>query len=329
MSPHVTERLSAYMDEELAAEERAAVEGHLRGCPACARHLEELKAVEAAARALPLDVPDGYFAAFPGRVRQRLAPARRRRYHVPAWIGAAAAAVVLALLTPRLLREPRAPVAPNAPAPAATLATVEGPAPPQAEAARKDSRLRDADAGLPREKQARPQATSPPAAAPAPAAPSLERAPKAARAPSAGGYAALPEVLDPAQGVPAVSAPEATMEADSGTLARREETKERRDKAATSSTGARFDLLLHRTVSSAADARALRDAWRALARDEATGRRADEARVRAIEAGVEAWRRGKDEADRAEAQREGREYLARPDALQAGRVRAALRALSP
>jgi anti-sigma factor RsiW len=327
MSPHVTERLSAYMDEELAAEERGAVEAHLRGCAACARHLEELKAVEAAARALPLDVPDGYFEAFPGRVRQRLAPARRRRYHVPAWIGAAAAAVVLALLTPRLLREPRAPVAPHAPAPAATLAatraTAEPPAPPQAAAAKKDSRLRDAEARLP----GRPQA---PAAAPAPAAPAPERAQKAARAPSAGGYAAPPEVLDQVEGVPAESAPEAMMEAESGTLARREETGERRDKAAaTSSTEARFDLLLHRTVTSVTDARALRDAWRALARDEATGRRADEARVRAIEAGVEAWRRGKGEADRAEALREGREYLARPDALQAGRVRAALRTLSP
>jgi hypothetical protein len=51
--------------------------------------------------------------------------------------------------------------------------------------------------------------------------------------------------------------------------------------------------------------------------------------VRAVEAGAEAWRKGRDEKDRAEAQREGREYLERSDALQPDRVRAALKTLSP
>ena len=37
MGPHVTERLSAFMDGELGARERAEVDLHLRGCPSCAR----------------------------------------------------------------------------------------------------------------------------------------------------------------------------------------------------------------------------------------------------------------------------------------------------
>jgi hypothetical protein len=128
------------------------------------------------------------------------------------------------------------------------------------------------------------------------------------------------------------------MEAESGAAAREEEAEARRDKAAFGglprrterppASDERFRLLLGKTASSAAEARALRDAWRALAREEATGPRADEARVRAVEAGVEAWRRGKDERDRVDARREGREYLARADALQRGRVRAALKTLS-
>jgi hypothetical protein len=72
----------------------------------------------------------------------------------------------------------------------------------------------------------------------------------------------------------------------------------------------------------------LRDAWRAYLRDEPAGPRADEARVRAVEAGAAAWRQGGDEKDRREAERDAREYLARKDALQPGRVRAALEALS-
>jgi hypothetical protein len=128
------------------------------------------------------------------------------------------------------------------------------------------------------------------------------------------------------------------MEAESGVAARAEEPKERRDKTALgalqdrvpapSGNETRYDTLLRRTASSAAAARALRNAWRAFARDEPTGPRADEARVRAIEAGAAAWREGRDEKDRADAEREGREYLARADALQPERVRAALTSLA-
>ena len=80
--------------------------------------------MELAARALPCRSPTA-LRGFPGRVRQRLTVGRRRRrLFAPAWVGAAAAAVVLAVFTPRLLRGPRDP--------APTAVGVPGvPAPPQ------------------------------------------------------------------------------------------------------------------------------------------------------------------------------------------------------
>lgn len=50
---HWTERLSEYLDGDLSNAERDACEQHLAGCAECAGVLEELKAVAAAARALP------------------------------------------------------------------------------------------------------------------------------------------------------------------------------------------------------------------------------------------------------------------------------------
>ena len=49
---HWTSRLSEYLDNELAAGERAALEAHLRECPACRATLDELRAVAARAHAL-------------------------------------------------------------------------------------------------------------------------------------------------------------------------------------------------------------------------------------------------------------------------------------
>lgn len=370
MGPHVTERLSAYMDGELAEADRAQVEAHVLNCPACTRHLEELRAVDAAARDLPLEVPEGYFEAFPGRVRRRLGPAARprSRYTVPLWLGAAAAAVVLALLTPRLLlREPQSRVvAPAAErtagpaadaAPAAPPATVPGPArpvPPPALPAKTDSRddARLADAGARTATRAESDLragvlagrTREPEQVPMPAAPAASSAPvrqnaRAAGGTAAPGYAEPPPAADELQPAPREAEAKAKTEAD-GRIEEREQAKEQRDKAAFGSHGlqesvtveakdGRFDALLRKTAATPAEARALRDAWRALAREAPAGPRADEARVRAVEAGAEAWRRGRDEKDRAEAQKEGREYLERPDALQRDRVRAVLRSLSP
>jgi len=104
MSAHVRDRLSAYLDQELPPEERTAVETHVQACDACRQHLETLAAVDAAARALQVEAPPGYFDALPGRVRARLewpgARARPARFHLPAWTWAAAAALVLGVVTP-------------------------------------------------------------------------------------------------------------------------------------------------------------------------------------------------------------------------------------
>jgi anti-sigma factor RsiW len=52
MNDQWTDRLSEYLDEELAPGERAALEAHLEGCAACRATLGELEQVVARARAL-------------------------------------------------------------------------------------------------------------------------------------------------------------------------------------------------------------------------------------------------------------------------------------
>jgi hypothetical protein len=92
-------------------------------------------------------------------------------------------------------------------------------------------------------------------------------------------------------------------------------------------TNKRYEALLARPATSAAQARALRDSWDLFARDFPADARADEARVRAIEAGVLAWRLGRDPADLTAVRARGRAYLEAENAPQAARVRAALEAL--
>jgi predicted anti-sigma-YlaC factor YlaD len=192
MSPHVVESLSAYLDGELAAAERQAVESHLQACDECARHLEAFAAVDELARALPLEAPGGYFDALPARVRFKVTARQRRAPRLPAWSWAVAAALLVAVVTPVLLRQnpkpaevPRA-VAPAPPAPPASAADSAAPqeplptaGPATAEARQKANAASDeAQARVAPEKLAR--ATPP--LAPAPAAP----APAAAQAPTGG-----------------------------------------------------------------------------------------------------------------------------------------------
>ena len=91
----------------------------------------------------------------------------------------------------------------------------------------------------------------------------------------------------------------------------------------------RFRSLAARRPTSAAEARALREAWEMFARDRPDDPRADEARVRAIEAGVTAWRLGGQTADRDTARAKALAYLAVEGAPQRARVRAALDGLPP
>ena len=66
----VLDRLSDYLDGDLADPDRAAVEMHLRGCDGCARFGGELRATVHALRDHLLAAP-----APPSRLRQRLAEA--------------------------------------------------------------------------------------------------------------------------------------------------------------------------------------------------------------------------------------------------------------
>ena len=129
MSEHVRDRLDAYLDEELSAGDRAEVSRHLSGCPECRRLLEDLVAVDEAARALPAEAPEAYFDTFAPRVRERLRGARARRaFRPPIWSLAVAAALLLAVITPLTLREHATP--PPATPAAASRAAAPAPAAP-------------------------------------------------------------------------------------------------------------------------------------------------------------------------------------------------------
>jgi hypothetical protein len=365
MSGHPGELLSAFLDGELSAADQAAVEGHLRECAACAHELEELAAVDAFARELPVPAPAGYFEDLPGRVRSRVRrPARVPRLAV--WAAAAAAAVMAVTVTPLLMQRersvtgPAAQSAPQVPAPGAappsTVPPAEAgfadagathdrvlpapqakreaqgrllerdradkpsafeappaPAAPPALPRPAEEALRKTNAGVgglaPR-REAGP-ATVPPAAAAA--APAEDRVAEVAGALS---EAARAEPPADAQKERAAPPPERKLAAGGGAFAHPDDRALMTDK--------RYRALLARNATSAAQARALRDAWELFARDVPTDAHADEARVRAIEAGVLAWRLGHDPADLATAQARGRAYLEAESAPQGARVRAIL-----
>lgn len=89
----------------------------------------------------------------------------------------------------------------------------------------------------------------------------------------------------------------------------------------------RFAALSARVASSLEDARALREAWRGYVRQNPRDARSDEARVRLVEAGADAYRRSRAAEDLSVLRGDARAYLSRPDALQAPRVRGLLREL--
>jgi hypothetical protein len=365
MSAHVGERLGAYLDAELPSEERAEVSAHLRECPRCARLLEEMTAVDDAARSLSVEAPEGYFDAFPSKLRRRLRPAAPRRFTLPVWTLAAAAALLLAVITPLTLRQRSAPAGSEGPArelappaaPQAESAPPAAPAPaPGIEAKLEGGRLagsprgepptsrsKDATAPLRKTVAARPaepaqegfaaetagdlreEEAPPPAAKPQPG---YATAPAAASTQSAG---ASPENRPAAKGEP----PEDKVQ-EQRAWARERPRTEATSAGRVGANALRLDerdlgyrALLQRTATTAEDARALREAWRAFAQSEAAGPRADEARVRVVQTGAQAFRLSGDAEDRAAAERDARAYLARPDALQAERVRAILATLDP
>ncbi len=102
-----TDRLSEYLDDELDAAERAAVDEHLRACAGCRAVLEDLRRVRLVARGLRDRDPErdlwrgiareiGHPEAAKGDPRDELAARRGRTTRLP-WLraGAAAAAVMV------------------------------------------------------------------------------------------------------------------------------------------------------------------------------------------------------------------------------------------
>src|SRR5690242_10748436 len=74
------ERLSAYLDDELGAEERAALERHLPGCARCQAELADLRDVRALLGALPMPAAARSFTLpDDGVVPQPIAAAVARR----------------------------------------------------------------------------------------------------------------------------------------------------------------------------------------------------------------------------------------------------------
>src|SRR2546422_2614135 len=108
---HVTELLSAYLDERVGADERARIVTHLDACESCRAHLESLRRTVALLHtAEPVRAPEGFRAQVRARIE---AQPRRvpRTLHLPRWIGprrtagAAVAVVLIGLFTANLLRE--------------------------------------------------------------------------------------------------------------------------------------------------------------------------------------------------------------------------------
>lgn len=72
MADRFTDRLSEYLDGDVTASERAAIEAHLRDCPGCARTLDDLREVAAIAGSLPARPPQAdLWSGIAGRLEPR------------------------------------------------------------------------------------------------------------------------------------------------------------------------------------------------------------------------------------------------------------------
>jgi len=361
MSAHVEERLGAYLDAELASDERAEVTAHLRECADCARLLEEMSAVDDAARSLPVEPPEGYFDTFAPRLGRKLRKPARPRFVPPVWTLAAAAALLLAVLTPLTLQQRKAMAPEGAEPSPRDLARRTAPEQPVApvsspaveELVKKQRPRHEGKRVAEGEADRRPQAAGGVAEAPPPAVqtpPAPAPLTKTQPTPAPPGRRAAPHdrpefaaeppslVLDEEYEAPSPTAVAKQERVDGPKAAARERQKADGSAAGrmaaasraepTSGTEARYRGLLSRRPSSAEEARVLREAWRAFAQSEPTGPRADEARVRVIEVGAQAFRLSGEEQDRATVAKDANDYLARPDAAQTERVRTILTTLT-
>ena len=405
MNAHERERLSAYLDGELPVGERPEVAAHLATCSQCRSVLSEMEALDKRARELPLDAPPGYFDTLPGRVRARvegLSPARRpapvrSRRTLPTWTWAAAAALILGVVTPLTLRQTLRDRAPERPASLAVEAHRSAPE-AQAPASRPglEGRLADrADEEAATEKRkkeaplraqeqgarAEPEPffaaapalpPGPPPAAPKRSGGKADAPVAAAQAPPAmaetrplelgkdtRGFArAAPGVvaetesleekvtgpsedarLETAMAADAVSSHAAGEASVGGTTAmkpapaaaspageagRRRLAQADKKSAVDEDTASFTGLARSNAPADAAGWRERREAWRGFVARHPESPHADEARVRVVEAGLEAWRAGADPRDLDLAREDAAAYLARDDAALEDRVRRAL-----
>ena len=105
MTVHLDDRLSAYLDEELSAPERAAVEAHLASCESCRALLDDLKRLVRRASALDDRPPQrDLWPGIAARIQELsatpdvipLAPRRRRvSFSIPQLAAAAVALMAL------------------------------------------------------------------------------------------------------------------------------------------------------------------------------------------------------------------------------------------
>ena len=376
MSAHVLDLLSAYLDHELSVVDAAAVREHLGACEACTRHLAHLAAVDVRLRDLPATAPAGYFDSFASRVRSRIETAPRAPFRVPTWSWALAAAVLIAVVLPRMVFDRHVdivPAATNAPvaqvtAPREPLRDLGYAQTPSADAQARVNRevvTRSAPAPALPKREAEPSfAGTPPAAAPAFRAPAAPTPAPTAESGKAEAFAA--EKADAAGGVSAqaasdsavrdevrlqmAEAPQAELEKDkrqgpSANLERgeaaaaapgREDEQKKSRRAAATGTMAQAPASPADTEYRALESRGAgaslaqkREAWRAFAVRYPGDPRADEARVRVVALGVDLARQTGAEDDRAQAEKDAADYLARPDAVQKERVRSLRERLTP
>jgi hypothetical protein len=91
-----TDQLSDYLDEELAAVERQALDAHLTGCVSCRALLEELERVRARAALLPDQAPDRDLWPGIARAISPTRPARRGlAFSVPQLLAAGLALILV------------------------------------------------------------------------------------------------------------------------------------------------------------------------------------------------------------------------------------------
>ncbi|MGH8945322.1 MAG: anti-sigma factor family protein [Acidimicrobiia bacterium] len=101
---HPTELVSAYLDGELTGAEREQFIVHVGSCGRCARELEEVQAVRAAVRSLPvLELPRGLIP----EADADIVPLHRHR---GVWVGAVAAVLVLVVTIAALVTPAPAPL---------------------------------------------------------------------------------------------------------------------------------------------------------------------------------------------------------------------------